>query len=282
VRGERTPPPPALLLALARIGLGTLFLVRTTGLASLLSLEVFPIGRFLLGWPEGVGPYLAPLVHLPRAVVAGACLARTIGAALFTLGLWTRAAGLVAGLSGYLVVAQDPLGFNMTLHTLYLGTIVLACAGPGSQLALRPEVPRAPRAGLGMVRLWVASIYVWAGIAKLHGDWLSGRVLGMLVEGGIVRGPIAAAWLSTPARRAAAAPLVALGELLLGLALLWRPTRRPALAAAVVAHALFQAALAPDVLTAVMAALLVAFVGDIGPWREVFALAPANMEAGDA
>jgi hypothetical protein len=270
------------LLAIARIGIGALFLVRTTGLVVLLSLSVFPAGRLLLGWPEGEGAFLAPLVHLPDRVVALACLARTAAAALFTLGIGTRAAGVAAGILGYLVVAQDPLGFNMTLHTLYLGTIVLACAGSAGRLALRPEHPRAPVAGLGMVRLWVASIYVWAGLAKLHGDWLSGRVLGTLVEGGIVRGPIAAVWLSSPAGRAVAAPLVAFGEIGLGVALVHRRTRRIALGVAAVVHLAFQAALAPDVFTAVMAALLVTFVGDIGPWREVFALEPSAARGADA
>jgi hypothetical protein len=122
-----------------------------------------------------------------------------------------------------------------------------------------------------MVRLWVASIYVWAGIAKLHGEWLSGRVLATLVDGDIVRGPVAEAMLSTARQRAVAAPVIALGEVLLGAALLARATRRAGLVAALVVHAAFQAALAPDVFTAVMATLLLTFVGDIGPWREVFA-----------
>jgi hypothetical protein len=285
-RAGRSAPSPEVLLGVSRIGLGVLFLVRTTGLAGLLSLSVFPLGRVLLGWPDGDGARLAPFFSLPSWAVAGACVARTVAAALFTLGLGTRPAGIAAGLLGYVVVAQDPLGFNMTLHTIYLGTIVLACTDAGSRYALRRAPARLPRAGLGMVRLWVASIYVWAGIAKLHGDWLSGRVLGTLVEGGIVRGPIAAAWLSTARGRAAAAPLVALGEIGLGLALVHRPTRRVALGAAVVLHVIFQAALAPDLFTGVMAALLVTFIGDIGPWREVFAVEPAaaevRVQVGDA
>jgi hypothetical protein len=234
------------------------------------------MGRFLLGWPDHDGGRLAPFFHLPNWTVAGACLLRTFAAALFTLGIAARPAGIAAGLLGYLVVTQDPLGFNMTLHTLYLGTIVLASADAGSRLALVPRTAGASRASLGMARLWVASIYVWAGIAKLHGDWLSGRVLGTLVEGGVVRGPVAAAWLSTPGQRAAAAPLIAAGELMLGLALCARLTRRPALAVALVVHALFQAALAPDVFTAVMAVLLLTFVGDIGPWRDVFGTVRAS------
>jgi hypothetical protein len=286
MRRGRAAPAPETLLGIARVGMGALFLTRTTGLAGLLSLSVFPLGRVLLGWPDGAGAvaHLAPLLPLPSWAVAGACLARTLAAALFTLGLGTRPAGIAAGLLGYLVVAQDPLGFNMTLHTIYLGTIVLACADSGSRFALKPPFApaRAPRAGLGMVRLWVASIYIWAGIAKLHGDWLSGRVLGTLVEGGIVRGPVAAVLLSTPAHRATAAPLVAAGEILLGLALCARRTRRVALGVAVVVHALFQAALAPDLFTAVMASLLVTFVGDIGPWREVFGVDARAAEVADA
>jgi hypothetical protein len=271
-RGLRRWAEPDALLALARIGIGVLFLVRTTGLTELLSLPAFPQGRFLLGWPEAGGPGLGPLLPLASWMLGAACIARTIAAALFALGVWARPAGVLAGLLGYLVVTQDPIGFNMTLHTIYLGTIVLACADSSDRFALgrRSASAASQRASLGMVRLWVASIYVWAGIAKLHRDWLSGRALGTLVEGDIVRGPVAAALLSTARQRAMAAPAIAAGEILLGAALLNRSTRRAGLAVAVVVHALFQVALAPDVLTAVMAALMVTFVGDIGPWRCVF------------
>jgi hypothetical protein len=273
--GWRSPEPEA-LLAGARIGLGVLFLIRTTGLAGLLSLAVYPQGRFLLGWPEAGGPGLGALFPLSASLLGAACLARTIAAALFALGIWARPAGVAAGLLGYLVVSQDPIGFSMTLHTLYLGTIVLACADSSGRYALGPRAsvtgrPASVRTSLGMVRLWVASIYVWAGIAKLHGEWLSGRVLATLVDGDIVRGPVAEAMLSTARQRAVAAPVIALGEVLLGAALLARATRRAGLVAALVVHAAFQAALAPDVFTAVMATLLLTFVGDIGPWREVFA-----------
>ena len=121
------------------------------------------------------------------------------------------------------------------------------------------------------MRLWVASIYVWAGIAKLRPDWMSGRLLAALLDEGAIHGRLAGWLLATTGRRAAIAPAVAVGEIALGFALLARPTRRVAIVAAVAGHALLQAAVAPDFFGFAMVVLLSTFVGDIGPWRGVFA-----------
>jgi hypothetical protein len=268
IRGGTMATP--VVLAIARIGLGMLFLIRTAGLSGPLSL--FPAGRLLLGWPDTAGPGLAPLLALPSAMVAAACVARTLAAGLFTLGVWTRPAGIAAGLIGYVVVAQDPLGFNMTVHTLLLGTIILACTDAGSRIALLPTPARSPHSSVGLVRIWIASIYVWAGMAKLHADWMSGRVLAMLLDEGVLRG-IATSLLAGSETRRLVAISVAMGEILLGVGLLLRPTRRAAVVLALGAHALFQATLTPDLFGAVMVVLLVTFVGDIGSWRTVFARA---------
>ena len=74
MRRGRAAPAPETLLGIARVGMGALFLTRTTGLAGLLSLSVFPLGRVLLGWPDGAGAvaHLAPLLPLPSWAVAGA------------------------------------------------------------------------------------------------------------------------------------------------------------------------------------------------------------------
>jgi hypothetical protein len=176
----------------------------------------------------------------------------------------------MAGFLAYVVASQDPIGFNMTMHVLFLGMFVLAMTDAGCRLALRPVPTENLRSSFGLVRIWVASIYMWAGLAKLNPDWLSGRVLESFLHDGVVHGPIAALILATPARAAFLAPALALGEMGVGLLLLARKTRRLALVAALTLHACFEATLAPDILGWTMAFLLVTFIGDIGPWRGVF------------
>ena len=175
------------------------------------------------------------------------------------------------GALAYLVATQEPRTFTMTMHMLFLGVIVLACTDACGVMALRPRPAKSPRSSLGLIRIWTASIYIWAGIAKLNADWLSGRVLGVWLEDHLVRGQVAAALVGTAARRAMIAPAIAASEIGLGALLLWRPTRRPALIGALALHAIFEITTAPDLFGWGMAILLVAFVGDIGPWREVFA-----------
>src|SRR5436190_2264457 len=269
----RGPKLPMMrVLGVIRIAFGALFLVRTTVIARLLRLPGLTAGIPLLGWPapEGRFRFATPL-HLSDAVLEGACIARTIAAAMFTVGLWARPAGLAAGALAYLVATQEPPTFTMTMHILFLGIIVLACTDARSVVALRPSPTESPRSSLGLIRIWTASIYVWAGIAKLNRDWLSGHVLDAWLDDHLVRGRAAAVLIGTTARRAAIAPAVALGEIALGLLLLWRPARRPAVILAYAVHAVFELTIAPDLFGWGMAILLIAFLGDIGAWRDVFA-----------
>jgi len=129
------------------------------------------------------------------------------------------------------------------------------------------------------VRLWTASIYAWAGVAKLNADWLSGRTLGDWIDQGGWHGWIADVLAGTAAR-ALLAPAVACGEVALAVFLLARPTRRLALVGAYAMHATFEVTMAPDVFGWAMAILLLAFVGEIGPWADVFKTrAPARERA---
>jgi len=260
------------MLGVVRIAFGTLFLVRTTLLARPLNLPGLSPGVPFFGWPPPGGRFpLATMLHLPDGLLEGACIARTIAALLFAVGLWARPAGLVAGALAYLVATQEPPTFTMTMHVLFLGVIVLACTDACRVLALRPRPPDSPRSSLGLIRIWTASIYIWAGIAKLNADWLSGRVLGVWIEDRLVRGRVAAVLVGTAAQRAAIAPAIAASEIGLGALLLWRPTRRPALVGAFALHAIFELTTAPDLFGWAMAILLLAFIGDIGAWRQVFA-----------
>src|SRR4051794_29963600 len=121
-------------LAWSRIALGALFLFRTTPLLDLLHLPFASDTWPLLGWPHELWPGSA-WFHLPTAIGVVACVARTIAAILFTLGIATSISGLAAGVLGYLVMLQHPFGLPFTLHLLFQGTIILAFADSGAALA---------------------------------------------------------------------------------------------------------------------------------------------------
>src|SRR5882757_5569296 len=144
-------------LAWSRIALGTLFLFRTTPLLDLLHLPFASENWPLLGWPNEHWAGSA-WFHLPASIAAAACVARTIAAILFTLGIATSISGLAAGTLGYLVMLQHPFGLPFTLHLLFQGTIVLSFADAGTTLAIRRERPRAPSSSLLLVRCFLASI----------------------------------------------------------------------------------------------------------------------------
>src|SRR5271165_2145983 len=97
-------PPELRPLAWGRICLGVLFLLRTTPLLVPLGLP-FTIGTYpLLGWPDAHWHGAALGFELPAVALQIVCVLRTLAALGFTLGIWTRPCGLVAGVTGYLVM----------------------------------------------------------------------------------------------------------------------------------------------------------------------------------
>jgi hypothetical protein len=155
-------------------------------------------------------------------------------------------------------LSQDPFGFINTLHLLFLGTIVLACTDAGSSFALRPSPARAPASSFALVRVFLASIYLWASIAKLHADWLDGRILALFEQDGAFYGPLAAFFLKTPGRQSIVAWAVAMTELALGPLLLWPRSRVLGVALAYIFHAGIELTARPDLLGWEMGALLIA------------------------
>ena len=245
-------------LGWSRAALGTLFLLRTTPILAPFHIWFLQGTWPLLGWPDGRWSAPPPSFTLPYGLVVALCLLRTACALAFTLGIGTRLAGLTAGVSGYLVLSQDPFAFINTLHLLFLGTMVLACTDAGSSFALRPNPARTPASSFALVRIFLASIYLWASIAKLHGDWLDGRILALFEQDGAFCGPLAAFLLSTPVRRTMVAWVVAMTELALGPLLLWSRTRVFGVALAFAFHAGIELTTRPDLLGWEMAALLIA------------------------
>lgn len=246
------------LLGVARIALGTVFLIRTTALANLLPIPLAHVDGPMYGWPHDAWPIAWAGLILPDGIERAAAIVRTVAALAFLLGVRARVAGTIAGALGLLAMSQDPFGFIYTLYTLFLGTIVLANSDATSMLSLRPDPPLDVRSSLTLVRVVVASIYVWAAIAKMQGEWLDGRVLLMLAEERLLVSKAARLLVEHPHLRVAAAWSAMSAELGIGLGLLFSRTRVIAIGVALVMHGVFEIAARPDVMGLAMASLLVA------------------------
>jgi hypothetical protein len=240
-------------LALSRIAFGLVFLLRTT--PSLAPFEP----RFLrgtngwLGWPDG-GWHIPMLGFvLPVLLVKLLVVARTLGALALMVGFYMRVSGLVAGIAGYLVLAQDAFGYFHHLHMLYLGAILFALVDDDR------------RSSLTMLRLFVASIYVWAVIGKLASEWGTGVPLTAFLASGALDRDLVGTLLATPARCAVVEIAVMIVELSLAVGLLWPKSRRPALVVAFALHLGFEIVGRVDSIGWQMAALLLVFTGSEPP-----------------
>ena len=128
---------------------------------------------------------------------------------------------------------------------------------------MRPEARHTsqPRIERLADRMWVASIYVWAAIAKLRPDWFDGRTLSLLAREGQFRPFVASTLLASDARRCVISwGVSSLSELALAPLLLIPRTRRAGLALAVAFHLGLEWAASPDLFGWAMIALLLSFV----------------------
>ena len=249
---------PARALALLRLTVGTFFLLRTTPI-------LLPLGfRFaqapLAGWPAR-GWHLAAFgLALPAWTVAALAILRTVAAASFLAGFHARKAGVIAAAFGWVVLAQDALAYVNSIHLLYLSTLLVALADSSAELALRPEPAASMRSSVWLLRALPMSVYAFAGLAKLNGEFLSGRALLAFREDGFVRGLIAPLACATPARAQAASVFVVIVELALPVLLALPRTRKLAVGIALVFHATLEVSMHPDVFGWLMIALLLPFV----------------------
>ncbi len=177
-------------LGLARAAFGLVFLLRTTPVLAAFDPAFLRGNPGWLGWPVGgwhVGLALDPA--LAKLLV----VARTLAAVALMLGVRTRIAGLIAGISGYLLLAQDAFGYFHHLHLLYLGAILFALVDADSAIALRVTPARSPASSLLLMRAFTASIYIWAAIGKLASEWGTGRALALFRASGALHVPAALA-----------------------------------------------------------------------------------------
>jgi hypothetical protein len=175
-------------------------------------------------WP-GLGMYL----HLALVAVCGLLVA---------LGLWYRVAALLAGVGmSYVFLLEQALYLNH-VYLLCLVCFLMAFVPAhriGSLDALRRtelRTPTVPRWSLGLLQIQIGLVYVYAGLAKLNGDWLAGEPVRLWLQ---ERGAQTPLLFSEPV-----VYLVAYGGLLFDLSivplLLWRRTRAVALILAVLFH----------------------------------------------
>ena len=199
------------------------------------------IARYFLDAPVQftylVAPWLRPLPGVGMYVVFG--LLAVAGLAL-AVGAWTRiAAAVVAlGLAYTFLLEQSRYlnhGYLMVLVALLL--VVVPTARTWSVDAWRRGRDRpVPFWAIASFRFQVGLVYAFAGIAKVHPDWLAGRPLDRWLRGhddvpvlgwatSLPAAPVLFAW-GGMALDVLAAPL-----------LLWRRTRLPAFLALAAFHA---------------------------------------------
>jgi hypothetical protein len=209
----------------------------------------YPDLAFVRPWPA---PWM--YLHLAGLVAAALCLA---------LGVRSRLCALLLALGWSYVELIDRATYLNHYYLVCLMAFLLVCTPAGALLSLEsrlhPERQRAsmPRFLLWALRLQVAVVYVFAGIAKLNSDWLLYaqplRIWLAAVGGGVP-------WLSDPRCAFVASWAGAVFDLVIVPALLWRRTRAPAFAAAVLFHvatgALFPIGMFPWILLSCVTLLL--------------------------
>ncbi|HET6584228.1 MAG TPA: HTTM domain-containing protein [Nannocystaceae bacterium] len=230
-------------LAVLRIAIGVLMLVATL--------------RFWAhGWIDEL--LLAPTVHLPywlpgvgslwieplpAPAMYGLFAAMAVCALLVALG-WGYRIAIVGLLFGFVYV--ELVDATNYLNHYYAITLVLAFMamtplhGSWSIDALRrPRLRRAhvPAWMPAAVRLQLAIVYGFAGLAKLHADWLQGTVLHMWLRTRVDT-PVVGALLADPGAAQAMAIAGAVFDLAIVPALLWSRTRAFAWIAVVLFHAI--------------------------------------------
>lgn len=163
-----------------------------------------------------------------------------VAAIAMVLGVASRVAAATLALGWSYVFLSDAANYLNHKYLLCVLALLLAVVPAGAHFNVlrRPvQIGSVPRWAVAALRVQVAFVYVYAGIAKLNGDWLAGRPLDMwlaeesdfpllgplFAEGSVA---IAFAWAGT-AIDLAIVPLI-----------LWRKTRWFALAIIASFHAL--------------------------------------------
>ncbi len=168
-----------------------------------------------------------------------------VAALAFALGYRTRWAGSLALIGfGWLeaIEATTYLNHYWLLFSLVLLLTIVPSATVG---ALRPQKEAVTSAHLWALRAQVLIVYFFAGLAKLHGDWLEGLPLRFWLPSRSSL-PLVGPLLEQPEVAVVASWVGLIHDLAIGPLLLWRRSRPWALAALVAFH-LATAVLIPSI-----------------------------------
>jgi hypothetical protein len=265
-RGQAASTP----LALFRVGLALLVLVRTTHwLRPWIALDHFMWTRGPEYSPalEAVRePHLfSPLLPLPDLATSSVELlvsARTGLALALLLGLWPRLSALGLFVIGYGLMALDRYRYFHHMHLLWLSCLWLALLPTprrGLLAALRSGAERVPRWPLQLLRAQAIIVYVAAGVAKLQPTFLSGQALEATARAGLVGGPLWSA-ASQLLGTSVLAGLIAFGELSIAACLVYRPLRPLGIALGIALHVGLQESMVVSTFGAQMALYLMLFL----------------------
>ncbi len=182
-------------------------------------------------------PGFAWVRPLPGAGMTWLFVALVVFAAMIALGLYYRFAAVGFALGITWVFLLDQTHYLNHHYLICLLALLLAVApghAAGSVDAWRRGVarPRIAAWSLRLLQVQVAIVYVFAGIAKLDADWLSGAFAGLC----FAQVPLLAPHADDEVLTRAFAFAGLLFDLLVVPALLWRRTRWWATGAAVVFH----------------------------------------------
>jgi hypothetical protein len=271
----------ALPLALFRIGLAAIILVRTTPLArGWIELDhhawtrgsEFSPGLEAVAAPRLHSPLL-PLPELPDAWVDALVNARGALALLLLLGLRTRWVALALFVVGYGLMALDRYRYFHHMHLLWTSCLWLALARAPRLLSIEQLWSKGSDAitarwPLQLLRAQCLIVYAAAGIAKLRPSWLSGAALEAVAQARLVGGPLWD-WSSELLGVRGVALGVAASELAIALLLALPRLRLFGIALALALHWALGASMVVSTFGVQMALYLLLFLPWSKPAREV-------------
>ncbi|HEY7530871.1 MAG TPA: HTTM domain-containing protein, partial [Gemmatimonadota bacterium] len=207
------------------------------GLPRLFGPDEYPLSGFRLPWP-GLEWLPAPGYEAYRILE----IVLVPLAALWTAGLFTRAAGALLALVFAYLFALSQLTYHHHLFLFTLGLLVLGFAPAGDHYGLDAYVrgrsrPRPDRMVLPvrLVQVLLPIVYLFSGLHKLTPGWITGDFPGLLEEQGWFQGPVAGVMVAVLSPRALGLFTIAT-ELFLAAAFCVPRLRRTALWVAVAFH----------------------------------------------
>ncbi|MEM6335316.1 MAG: HTTM domain-containing protein [Bacteroidota bacterium] len=226
-------PADPVVLGVFRIGFGLVMaasLLRFLLLGWAVPLYVDPVVRFSYPGFDWIQP-------LPAWALYTVLIGSTIAAALFAIGKWARLwlALFVAGFT-YVELIDATTYLNHYYFVTSAGLLMLLLPMGSALVPGKRDAVHVPAWTIWALRLQIGLVYFFAGVAKLHPDWLIEAMplrIWLAARGGLpVIGPLLdLSWMPWAFSWAGAA-----FDLLVPFFLLYRKTRPWAYAAAVVFH----------------------------------------------